>query len=88
MEVNIYYFSAPWCGPCKQLGPLVDELSKEFKSIGFIKINTDENPDVAAENNVISVPTLIAKQNGETVGRLTGAQTKSVLRSWLKSYEQ
>ena len=87
MEVNIYYFSAPWCGPCKQLGPIIDELSKDFKTIGFIKINTDEHPEIAAEDNVISVPTLIAKIDGVNIGRLTGAQTKSVLKSWLKSFE-
>ena len=88
MELILYYFSAPWCGPCKQLSPVIDELSKEFKSIGFVKINTDDNPELAAENDIRSVPTLVMKQDGEIVGRLQGAQSKPALKSWLKSYEK
>jgi thioredoxin 1 len=88
MELIVYYFSAPWCGPCKHLGPIIDELSQDFKTIGFVKINTDVNHEMAVEYDVRTVPSIIMKQDGEIVGRLQGAQTKTALRSWLKSYEQ
>lgn len=85
--VEVYYFSAPWCGPCKQLSPIIEELSKELTGIHFIKINTDDSPQMAAQYEVKSVPTIVVKKNGEIVGRIIGAQPKHYLKNWFKSFE-
>ena len=73
MGKEILYFSAPWCQPCRTLGPIIEELNGQ---IDYKKINVDENSELAAKYSVRNIPTLILLKNGVAVNRLTGLQTK------------
>lgn len=72
-------FYADWCGPCKMVGPLVEELSNEMKDVKFVKVNVDNLPDVAQRYGIMSIPTLLAFKNGELVGNIVGFQPKEAL---------
>ena len=73
-------FWAEWCGPCKMIGPVVDELSGEYEGKAIIgKVNVDENPETAAKFMVRSIPTLLILKNGEVVDKQVGAVPKSTL---------
>jgi len=73
-------FWAEWCGPCRMVGPIVDELSTEYDGKVVIgKLNVDENPEVAAKYNVRSIPTLLIFKNGELVDKQVGVVPKSTL---------
>jgi thioredoxin 1 len=79
-------FWAEWCGPCKQLGPLVDEVSKEFQDkIAVCKLDVDVNRETAAEYGVRSIPTLVIFENGVPVGTEVGAITKLQLEEFIRS---
>ena len=71
---QLLYFSAPWCGPCKALGPLLDDLSQQYP---IKKVNIDNQPDIAREYGITSIPTTILLENGKEKERKTGAQPKS-----------
>ena len=79
-------FWAEWCGPCKQLGPLVEEASEEFKDkITFCKMDVDANRETAAEYGIRSIPTLMIFENGNLVGTEIGALTKLQLDEFIRS---
>ena len=79
-------FWAEWCGPCKQLAPLVEEASNEFKDkIKVCKIDVDVNRDIAAEYGIRSIPTLMIFENGMLVGTEIGALTKLQLEEFIRS---
>jgi thioredoxin 1 len=79
-------FWAEWCGPCKQLGPLVDEASIEFQDkILVCKMDVDANRETAAEYGIRSIPTLMIFENGELVGTEVGAITKLQLEEFIRS---
>jgi len=69
-------FFAEWCGPCKMTGPIVDQLSEEIKEVKFVKINVDENPDLASQYSIFSIPTFVIFKNGKIVSQFVGAQSK------------
>jgi len=74
-------FWAPWCGPCRMIAPVVEELSKENQGTFKIgKVNIDDNPDVAMNYNVSSIPTLMIFKGGQVVERFVGVQPKSRLQ--------
>ena len=74
-------FWAPWCGPCRMVAPMVEELAAENAgSIKVAKVNVDDSPNAAARFNVSSIPTLMIFKDGEVVGRLVGAQPKQRLQ--------
>lgn len=73
-------FFADWCGPCKMLSPLVEELSNEEKDIKFIKVNVDDNPDIAQRYGIMSIPTLLVFKNNELVNQSVGFQPKEALQ--------
>lgn len=69
-------FWAPWCGPCRMLGPVIEELAKEYEGKAKIcKVNVDEEGELAARNAVVSIPTVIIFKNGKPESRLVGAQS-------------
>ncbi len=70
-------FWAEWCGPCRVIAPIVEELSKEYDGkVRFAKVNVDENPDLAGRFGVQGIPTLIIFKDGKEAGRLVGAAPK------------
>jgi len=74
-------FWAPWCGPCRMIAPVVEELSKEnLGTFKIGKVNIDDNPDVAMNYNVSSIPTLMIFKGGQVVERFVGVQPKSRLQ--------
>nr|AKE98827.1 thioredoxin [Bangia fuscopurpurea] len=80
-------FWAPWCGPCRMVSPVVDEIAEEYESsIKVVKINTDDNPTIAAEYGIRSIPTLMIFKAGERVDTVIGAVPKSTLASTLNKY--
>ena len=70
-------FWADWCGPCKKIAPILGEIAGERDDLAISKLNVDENPDVAMKFSVMSIPTLIVFEQGEVVGRITGAKSKA-----------
>lgn len=73
-------FWAPWCGPCKMVAPIVEEISSEYQGrLKVGKVNTDDNQRVAMEYGVMSIPTLMIFKGGEVVERIIGAQPKTAL---------
>ncbi len=79
-DVSIVDFSADWCGPCKNIAPLFDELAKMYTDIQFIKVNVDELPDVSCEAKVRAMPTFILYKNGKiTEERIEGSNRAELL---------
>jgi thioredoxin 1 len=75
-------FWAPWCGPCRAVGPVVEEIANEKAGqLKVSKLNTDENQQTAIQYNVLSIPTLIVFKNGQEVKRVTGAYPKQRLEA-------
>ena len=73
-------FWAPWCGPCKMIAPIVEEISKEYEGkLKVGKLNTDDNQGIAARYGVMSIPTVMIFKGGQMVARIVGAQPKQAL---------
>ena len=78
-------FYADWCGPCKMLAPVLEEIAKENINTKFVKINVDDAQDLAMEYNVMSIPTLVVIKNGKEVNRVVGLVSKSELMEIINS---
>lgn len=76
-------FWAEWCGPCRRFAPVFEELSKEFPDVSFCKCNTDENPDIAQEFFIFSIPTTLYIKDGKAVHFQSGALTEEQFRTVL-----
>lgn len=71
---------AAWCGPCRMMSPIIDEMAADYRGkILFGKLNVDENPDVACEYQIMSIPTLLVFKNGQLVERIVGAMPRPML---------
>lgn len=73
-------FWAPWCGPCKIMGPILDEVAQEVEGITVAKVNVDENQELAQQHNILSIPTFIVFKGGQVVDQFSGAMSKEVLK--------
>lgn len=80
-------FWAPWCGPCRMVAPVVDEIAEQYEGqIKVVKLNTDENPQVASQYGIRSIPTLMIFKDGQRVDMVVGAVPKTTLASTLEKY--
>ncbi len=77
---------APWCGPCRAVGPIIDQLAKEFAGkVKFAKLNVDENPATSTKYNIMSIPTMLLFKDGKVVNSLVGALPKAEIENHLRS---
>jgi thioredoxin 1 len=77
-------FWAPWCGPCRMIGPVIDELAKEYAGkVKVCKLNTDENQDIAAKYQISAIPTILLFKGGKLAQQLVGLQPKEELKKQL-----
>ena len=80
-------FWAPWCGPCRMVAPIVEEIAKEFEGqIKVFKLNTDENPNVASQYGIRSIPTLMVFKGGQKVDTVVGAVPNATLSGTISKY--
>ncbi len=80
-------FWAPWCGPCRMVAPVVDEIAQQYDGqIKVVKLNTDENPNVASQYGIRSIPTLMIFKGGQKVDMVVGAVPKTTLSNTLEKY--
>ena len=77
-------FWAPWCGPCRMVSPIVDEIAEENSAIKVAKINIDEQPQLASQYGVMSIPTLMLFENGDVVNKAVGARNKTFILQMLE----
>lgn len=76
-------FWAAWCGPCRMVSPIVDEVAEEVSAVKVGKVNVDENPDLAQKFGVMSIPTLVVIKDGKVVQRAVGARQKAAIKEML-----
>ncbi len=77
-------FWAPWCGPCKMLGPVIESIAKEHSDIVVGKVNVDDEEEIAARYGIMSIPTLILFKGGEIAKKTLGYHSREDLEAWLK----
>jgi len=75
---------AEWCGPCKMLSPIIDELAEELTDVNFYKLNVDESVEVVRKYNIMSIPTILIFNDGELVNQTVGLKSKEELKELLK----
>ncbi len=78
-------FWAAWCGPCRMLSPVVDEVAEENPSVKVCKVNVDEQPELAEQFSVMSIPTLVVLKNGKLVNQSVGVVSKSSIESLIQA---
>jgi len=76
-------FWAEWCGPCRMIGPVLEEMAGDYPDVKFVKLNVDENPQTAAKYGIQSIPTLMIFKNGQEASRQIGAAPKQKLEQWI-----
>jgi thioredoxin 1 len=80
-------FWAPWCGPCRMIAPALDAISAEMgEKVKIVKVNVDENPKIASNYGIMSIPTLMIFKGGQLVDRKTGAAPQAALKQWISGH--
>ena len=85
-KVVLVDFWAEWCGPCRQVAPILEEIAGEHSEISVVKLNVDENPRTAANYGVTSIPTMNVYKGGQVVKTIVGAKPKAMLLKDLEGY--
>lgn len=85
--IKVTKFSASWCGPCKMLAPIMDQVKSEVSGVSFLDVDVDQNRDLAFTNSVSSVPTVIIEKNGEVVSRFSGVKTKAEIVNLINQFK-
>ncbi|MFB6099763.1 MAG: thioredoxin [Candidatus Nanohalobium sp.] len=83
-EYWVVDFWAEWCGPCKKLAPVYEEVSEEVEDVNFGKVDMEENQELGTELGVRALPTLVILKDGEEVARTSGAMPKQKLKNWVE----
>ena len=78
--VVVVDFWATWCGPCKMIAPIVEELDEEMSNVKFVKVDVDKNPQIANQYKIVSLPTLKIFKDGKLINTLIGFKTKDALK--------
>ena len=78
-------FWAPWCGPCRMLGPIIEQIAGEMTDVKIGKLNVDENPATSEKYEVASIPTILLFKDGEVIANRVGAATKETIKEWITS---
>ena len=78
-------FHATWCGPCKVLSPILEELNDEIEGVEFVKLDVDQHPQIAGQSQVMGVPTVVILKDGEVKDRFVGVQPKEVIKEKITS---
>lgn len=78
-KVSVVDFWAPWCGPCRMIAPIIEELSNDYKEVVIGKLNVDDNPEIAMKYGVRSIPTILLIKDGEIFDKQVGVTSKKVL---------
>ncbi len=80
-------FWAEWCGPCKAVSPTVEEVSKDYNGkVDFVKVNVDQNNELASKYNVFSIPNLVIFQNGKVIAQTAGATSKDKIKAYIDQH--
>ena len=79
-------FWAEWCGPCRMVGPVLDEIAGDYPDVAFVKLNVDEAPEVAQRYGVMNIPTVLAFEGGEVKQRVVGAMPKAKFAAELGAF--
>ena len=85
-ELTIVDFWAPWCAPCRMLGPIFEEVSKELTEITFARINTEENLELSQQNNITGIPCMIIFKDNKEIGRIVGLLPKESLKQKIQEF--
>lgn len=80
-------FFATWCGPCKMIAPILEEVSNELNDVVIVKVDVDENLPLAGEFRISGVPTLVLFKDGQEIDRVVGFMVKKDLINWIKKYQ-
>jgi len=80
-------FFATWCGPCKMIAPILEEVSNELNDVEIVKVDVDENLPLAGEFRISGVPTLVLFKDGQEIDRVVGFMVKKDLINWIKKYQ-
>lgn len=82
--VTLVDFFATWCGPCKMLGPVLEELSTEMTDVKFVKVDVDDNPELAEKFGIMSIPSVFLFKNGEVAGSFLGLRSKENVKAFIE----
>jgi thioredoxin 1 len=86
-ELVLVDFWAVWCGPCRMVAPIVEDIAKEYAGrLKVLKLNTDENPDIASKYKIMGIPTLMLFKGGEKIDQLVGAVPKHQLKEKIEAH--
>ena len=84
-KVVLLDFFATWCGPCRMIAPVIEELSDEMADVSFAKIDVDELPELAQQYGIVSIPTLVLLKDGKEIDRAVGARPKDAIAAMIAS---